>query len=109
MDVLILLTLTAALVWFWTDSMRTREVALRRCAELCRQMDVQLLDQTVRLARLRLGRNDKGRLQLRRFYVYEFSTDGIDRWYGVAILLGQRLEYLRMEHPEGPIIQDSKP
>ncbi len=107
MDVLIALSILAFLLWFWVDSMHAREEALRRCAILCREMDVQLLDQTVRMARLRLARDDRGRIQVRRFYVYEFSTDGADRWYGIAILLGQRLEYLRMEHPNGPIIHES--
>lgn len=107
MDVILLLGLTVVIVWFWTDSMHAREMALRHCTKLCRQMDVQLLDQTVRLARLRIGKNQKGHIQFRRFYVYELSTDGVDRWYGIAILLGQNLEYLRMEHPQGPIIQDS--
>lgn len=107
MEVFILLALIAALVWFWLDSMRAREVALKRCKSLCTQMNVQLLDQTVHVARLRVDRNARGQLRLRRFYVYEFSIDGEDRWYGIVILLGQRLEYLRMEHPDGPIIQDT--
>ncbi len=72
---------------------------------MCKEMDVQLLDQTVRIARLRLGRDERGRIRLRRFYVYDFSIDGQDRWFGVAILLGQNIEYIRMEHPQGPIIQ----
>jgi hypothetical protein len=107
MEVFIALAVIAALVWFWLDSMRAREVALRRCKSMCSQMNVQLLDQTVHVARLRLGRNGRGRIRVRRFYVYEFSIDGEDRWYGIAILLGQRLEYLRMEHPDGPIIEDA--
>lgn len=107
MEVFILLAVIAALVWFWLDSMRAREAALQRGKSMCAQMNVQLLDQTVHLARLRLGRNARGHIRLRRFYVYEFSIDGEDRWYGIVILLGQRLEYLRMEHPDGPIIQDT--
>ena len=108
MDILITLVIMAALIWFWVDSMRTHEVALKRCAAMCREMDVQLLDQTVRIARLRLGRDRRGRIQLRRFYVYDFSTDGQDRWFGIAILLGQHIEYIRMELPQGPIIQNAK-
>ena len=57
---------------------------------------------------LRLGRDGRGHIQLRRFYVYDFSTDGQDRWFGIAILLGQNIEYIRMEHPQGPIIQNTK-
>ena len=107
MDILITLLIMGVLVWFWVDSMRAHDAVLKRCAALCREMDVQLLDQTVRLARLRLGRDGRGRVQVRRFYVYDFSIDGQDRWFGVVILLGQDIEYIRMEHPQGPIIQDT--
>lgn len=106
MDTLITLTLLAGLVWFWVDSLRAREIALKGCAAFCRETNVQLLDQTVRIARLRLGRNARGRIQVRRFYAYDFSIDGQDRWFGIAILLGRQLEYIRMEHPNGPIIFD---
>ena len=108
MDILLTLAIMAALIWFWVDSMRAHEVALKRCTSMCSEMDVQLLDQTVRLVRLRLGQDGGGRIQLRRFYVYDFSTDGQDRWFGVAILLGQNIEYIHMEHPQGPIIQNTK-
>ncbi len=106
MGTLIILSLIAGLVWFWLDRMRAREVALKHCAAFCQETNVQLLDQTVRIARIRLGRNARGRIQVRRFYAYDFSTDGKDRWFGIAILLGQQLEYIRMEHPDGPIIFD---
>ncbi len=106
MDIWIALLTITALVWFWGDSMKAREVAIKRCSALCEDMNVQLLDQTVRVARLRVDRNRRGQLQIRRFYVFDFSIDGQDRWFGVAILLGQTLEYIRMEHPQGPIVQD---
>ena len=107
MDKIISLLFIGGLVWFWIDSMRARETALKKCTTFCRELDVQFLDQTVRLARLRLGRNKLGRIQIRRFYTYDFSTDGKDRWYGIAILLGQQLEHIHMEHPNGPIIYEA--
>lgn len=106
MNAWLVLLAIGLLVWFWVDSMHAREVALTRCAALCRELNVQLLDQTVRVARLRLGRAPDGGIRLRRFYAYEFSIDGHDRWYGVVVLLGRRVEYLRMELPDGPVIQD---
>ena len=92
-------------VWFWSDSLRAREQALRVCAAACRQTDVQLLDQTVAVYRLGVGRDGRGRLRLRRFYGFEFSMDGADRYRGHAVLLGHALELLQMDHPHGPIIQ----
>ena len=106
MDMLLVLLPIGGLIWFWVDSLRAKEAALKRCNALCNEMNVQLLDQTVRIARIRPGKDRCGRLRLRRFYAYEFSTDGEDRCYGLAVLLGSRVEYLRLEHPSGPIIHD---
>ena len=91
--------------WYWSDSLRTREQALRVCADACRQMGVQLLDQTVVVRRLRLGRDAGGRVRLRRHYGFEFSIDGGDRFRGQAVMVGRFLVYLEMDHPEGPVIQ----
>lgn len=104
MTLLFLLLALAALVWFWADSMRARERAVRRCAVACKDMNLQLLDQTVGLRRLGLGRNAEGRVLIRRWYGFEFSVSGVNRYKGVVALLGNRIEYLRLEHPDGPII-----
>ena len=97
----------AGIVCFWAHSLWNRERVLRHCARTCKQMNVQLLDQTVALSRLALDRDPQGRLSLRRWYVFEFSTDGGDRCKGCVGLLGSRIECIRMEYPEGPIIMGS--
>ena len=105
MTTLLAILAVGAVYWFWSDSLRAREQALRVCAGACRQLDVQLLDQTVAVYRLGVGRDGHGRLRLRRFYGFEFSTDGADRYPGHAVILGQVLELLQMDHPDGPVIQ----
>jgi hypothetical protein len=94
----------AGIVWFWARSLRIREHVLRHCARTCKQLNVQLLDQTVALSRLALARDPAGQISLRRWYTFEFSTDGGDRCKGYVGLLGSRIECVRMEHPQGPII-----
>ena len=94
------------IVWFWANSLRIREKVLRRCASACTQLDVQLLDQTVALARLALARNAEGRVVLRRWYRFEFSTDGGDRRRGSVCLLGPKIEFISLDHPQGPVIMD---
>lgn len=94
--------------WFWVDTLHAREAALARVARICREMDIQLLDQTVRLGRMRLGRDRNGRLRIRRFYVFEYSINGADRWHGVAIVLARFVEYVHIEHPDGPIVMESR-
>ena len=102
---LIALVAMGVVMWFWSDSLRSREQALRICADACRQMNVQLLDQTVAVRRLGIGRGGGGRIRLRRDYGFEFSIDGVERYRGHVVLLGRFLEYLQMQHPEGAVIQ----
>jgi hypothetical protein len=106
LNTLLLLTLIAALVWIWADSARAREQALSRCRSLCRELNVQLLDQTVALAKISLARTEYGKPCLWRRYAFEYSITGTDRWRGTAELRGRRIETIHMEHPEGAIIME---
>lgn len=101
---LLLLLALGGLVWFWLDSLRGREQALRAGVSACGQMDVQLLDYTVELARLRLARDRDGRLRWRRTYNFEFSLDGGQRCPGQIVLLGGRVESVCLEHPDGRVL-----
>jgi hypothetical protein len=79
------------LVWAWMDALNAREHAIRHGQALCREAGVQLLDQTVSLKRLRIGRRD-GLPTLLRRYAFEVSLDGSDRHRGHLDLGGHRLE-----------------
>ncbi len=104
MEALLAILIALGLAWFWSDSLKARERALQICANACLQMDVQLLDETVAVARLGMGRNGDGRLALRRYYVFEFSIDGTRRWRGRAVLLGRAVEMVQLDHPDGTTI-----
>ncbi|MDX9766433.1 MAG: DUF3301 domain-containing protein [Ectothiorhodospiraceae bacterium] len=92
------------LAWLWNDGLRTRETVLRACRRACDDLGVQMLDQTVALRRLGLGRDARGRLHLRREYGFEFSLTGDDRRSGSAICLGPWIERLQLEHPDGSVL-----
>ena len=81
----------------WADSLRAREHAVAAGRDACSRYGVQLLDETVAFARLGLGRDDGGRLRLRRTYVFEFSDTGDNRRQGAIVMLGAQLEDLRLE------------
>jgi len=100
----ILLVLIAGAVWFWASSTRAREVTLQQCTRACQAARVQFLDQTVALSRLRMARDVRGRLVLQRWYSFDFSTDGYNRYRGSAAVLGAHVEFVRLEHPDGPFI-----
>nr|WP_302473642.1 DUF3301 domain-containing protein [Thalassolituus sp.] len=66
-----------------------RVLALRYLRKQCQQENLQLLDDTVSLARMRL-KFTKGRPVLVRGYEFEFSVDGGDRYPGSLVLEGYR-------------------
>ncbi len=82
---------------FWADSLRVRERALAAGRRACERYGVQLLDETVVFASLRLARDDEGRVRLRRTYRFEFSDTGDNRRHGAIVMLGPELADLQLE------------
>ena len=82
---------------FWIDSLRARERALAAGRRACERYGVQLLDETVQFARLRLARDEAGRLRLRRTYSFEFSDTGNNRRHGAVVMLGGEVQDLHLE------------
>ena len=90
-EILMILALFAVL-WFWRDSLRTRERAIQASRLACRQLDVQLLDDTVALIKLRLCRTRSGTMALCRLYEFDFTVDGEQRRSGTISMRGQSIE-----------------
>ncbi len=98
-----LLLATLAVGWAWMEALRARETALAACARACRQIDAQLLDETVALQALWFARDGSGQMRWRRRYGFEFSLDGVGRHRGEVILLGRRVLSLWLDHPDGSL------
>ena len=104
MSIFIFITALLALAWFWQDSLKSRERAIRAAAIACQEIGAQLLDQTVALKKLRLARTESGQVNLRRIYEFEFSLAGYERLHGRAYVLGQKLEQVQLDRAEGTVI-----
>ncbi|HZM33374.1 MAG TPA: DUF3301 domain-containing protein [Burkholderiales bacterium] len=91
------LTLIAAFVLFAVDSLRARERAVRAGRDACRRYELQFLDETVSFARLRLSRDEDGRLRFLRTYTFEFTETGNTRRQGAIVMLGRELADIQME------------
>lgn len=91
------LLLIVAGALFWTDSLRARERALAAGRRACERYGVQLLDETVVFASLRLARDEDGRVRLKRTYRFEFSDTGDNRRHGAIVMLGPDLSDLQLE------------
>ena len=92
----LLLVLFAGASYWWNAS-RAKEVARLFGRRACEREDVQFLDDTVVLSRVRLRRNANGQLVLRREYRFEFASDGGHRYDGYLVLLGHQLAQLTLE------------
>lgn len=104
MSIFIFIAGLLAIAWFWQDSLKSRERAIKAAAIACREIDAQLLDQTVALKKLKLARTEAGHLNLRRIYEFEFSLAGYERLHGRAYMLGQKLEQVQLDRAEGTVI-----
>ncbi len=104
MEALIALLLLAGGIGFWGASLAARETALRGCTRACREMNLQFLDQTVNLAKIRHSRTSLGRLCFRRWYAFEFSVHGQERLSGTVCIQAGRIEYVHLDLPEGPVV-----
>ena len=84
-------------LWYWWDTLRTKEIARLAGLNACQQASVQFLDDTVELKKIWLRRNRLGSLELCRLYFFEFSSDGAERYQGRIIMLGQKVREVEMD------------
>jgi len=88
---LLWLVLVGAGAWYWWITRNAKTLALRMAWHRCRELNLQLLDQSVVLRKTRVQRGDDGVLQLRRYYDFEFSSTGEERYRGSLVMAGSRL------------------
>jgi hypothetical protein len=91
------IVLIAAGIFFWLDSLRARERALSAGRAACQRYELQFLDDTVSVSRVRLGRDEEGQLRIARTYTFEFSDTGNNRRHGAIVMLGGELQDLQLE------------
>ena len=83
--------------WLWRDSLNAREQALVAAKRACKQLNVQFLDDTVSISRLRLCRTKYGTVALCRLYSFDFSLDGEVRRLGNISMRGQIIEDVMLD------------
>ncbi|MFA5123639.1 DUF3301 domain-containing protein [Zavarzinia sp.] len=100
--------LLAATGWLWLDSLKARETAVAAAKAACNAEQLLLLDDTVAIQRLSLGRDREGVMRIRRSYDFEYSDTGNDRRAGSIAMLGNRVLVINLnltEAPEGKVIR----
>jgi hypothetical protein len=95
-----------ALLWFWRDTLRVREIAIQICRNTCKSHGVQLLDQTVALHRMGIRWLRSG-LKLRRVYAFDYSLEGSGRRTGYVVMMGTDNVSLHIDLPKREIDEGS--
>lgn len=94
----------AALLW---RGLSLKERAATMCRRVCREFNVQLLDDTVVYRGMRRV-PDNGRKRLAHVYRFEFSVNGADRCNGEMVSGRFNTWSAKLDLPEGPTIWDSE-
>ncbi len=90
-EIFVPLLLVLSAITVWHSAMGAREEARRQAHRLCLAANMQLLDQTVALSRLRLRRSTDGWFDVLREYRFEVSSNGRDRKPGHLQMTGDNL------------------
>jgi len=88
---MLFIALAAVGLGLWWNGMRAKELAVGHSRVACGKADLQLLDQTVALHRMRISRQANGSLCLRRDYRFEFTQHGTHRDSGTVSMNGHTL------------------
>ena len=94
-DIVITLTLLA-LAGLWYSSFSAQEAGIRYVRRACQEEGLQLLDETIALTRIRLQRDETGRIAIMRVYSFEYSETGENRRRGSVHVLGDKVILLNL-------------
>ena len=83
-------------VAFWWRTNELKQVAYQIAKQRCDEHDVQFLDDSVVLSKVRLHRNGEGRVVLLCHFCFEFAIRGDERYHGEMQFLGSRLRFVEM-------------
>lgn len=92
----------------WSSALQSKHAATEMCRRLCDEAGLQMLDHSVSINKLGLGKDPRGRIRLQRVYTFEFSVQGVSRYQGQLALTGRRLTAVYLDHPDGNLIWTEK-
>ncbi len=87
-------------LWWWAMQAHDRVDMISR--EVCKDLNVQRLDEAIALRRMGLAHTAYG-LRLERVFRFEFSVNGADRRRGEICLHGNWPYWVHLDHPDGAI------
>jgi len=88
-----------AIGFLWWHDRGIKQNARKMATRLCKQHQVQLLDDHARLTKMTINWSN-GALKIERHFAFEFSYNRDDRYQGVLIFLGSRCQHVHMPIPK---------
>ena len=81
----------------WWHGQKVKEIALQAARNHCKEIDIQLLDQSIYLRGFWLKRDDSGKVRIWRSYLFDFTATGDDRAQGRVTMLGKKVTGIALE------------
>lgn len=95
---LLLVAIPALCIRLWWTGSRARELAVDLSRTACERRQLQFLDQTAALKRIRLCRNASGQSCLEREYSFEFTDQGTFRDSASITMQGHSLKRIHFPY-----------
>jgi len=83
--------------WFWLDSSKVIESARSTAAKMCKNSNVQFLDDSVHQRKFSIGKNSYNQLKFVRTYEFEFTNNEHQRYKGELVFAGYQLLSSQMD------------
>lgn len=87
----------AAVAAIWWKAREAQERALRAARAYCQNLGLQLLDECVVQGRWRFKRGQTSVFIIERFYQFEFTSTGAERYIGEVVMHGPKLVSVTVE------------
>jgi len=83
--------------WYWTIAKTFQEHAYDAVKQHCQLLQLQMLDDYVAFKKFIVKRDKQGCLRLLRYYHFEFSATGNERYNGTITLAGWQTFNIQLE------------
>jgi len=84
-------------VWYWLRARELKDQTLRAAAQHCEELSLKLLDDSVVLKSIRPVRSKNGNISLKRYYQFDFTSTGEDRYQGEIHLVGRQVQQIKLQ------------
>jgi len=92
-----LLILVGVIAVYWWQSGLYKGRARELASAHCRQLELQLLDQSMVITAIWPALSRGGKIEFRRTYQFEFSSIGDNRYQGQLVMQGLHLKSIELE------------